>query len=109
MPYCIKVRKYSKWACNAILNENVNFEQMMGPYMLEWYLSIYIFIEYSKCILKSNCIRIIRNDSKKKKKSEDCILGSGFGLRVGLGTTVWAVTCSPYPSSCFKFFDRWFK
>ena len=62
MPYCIKVGKYSKWACKAILNENVNFEQMMGPYMLKWYLRIYIFIEYLKCVSKSNCIWIIRND-----------------------------------------------
>ena len=43
MPHCIKVGKCSKWACNAILNENVNFEQMMVPYMLKWYLRIYIF------------------------------------------------------------------
>ena len=72
MLYCIKVGKYSKLACNAILNENVNFEQMMGPYMLKWYLRIYIFIEYLKCVWKSNYIWIIRNDSKKiKKKSKD--------------------------------------
>ena len=51
--------------------------------MLKWYLRIHIFIEYLKCVSKSNCIWIIRNDSKKK--SEDRVLGSGFGLRVGSG------------------------
>ena len=40
MSYCIKAGKCSKWACNVILNENVNFEQMMSPYMLKWYLRI---------------------------------------------------------------------
>ena len=32
-----------------------------------------------------------QND-KKKKKSKDCVPGSGFGLRVGSGTAVWAIT-----------------
>ena len=27
-----------------------------------------------------------------KKKSKDCVPGSEFGLRVGLGTAVWAIT-----------------
>ena len=36
--------------------------------MLKWYLRIYIFIEYLNCVCKSNCIWIIRNDSKKEKK-----------------------------------------
>ena len=31
---------------------------------------------------------------RKKKKSEDHVPGSGFGLRVGLGTTAQAVTWS---------------
>ena len=52
--------------------------------MLKWYLRIYIFIEYLKCVCKSNCIWIIRNDSKKK--CEDRVLGSGFSLRVRSGT-----------------------
>ena len=60
--------------------------------MLKWYLRIYIFIEYLKCVLKSNYISIIRNDSKKKKKSEDRVPGSRFGLRVGSGTAARAVT-----------------
>ena len=48
--------------------------------MLKWYLRIYIFIEYLNCVCKSNCIWIIRNDSKKeKKKSEDRVPGSGLG------------------------------
>ena len=46
--------------------------------MLKCYLCIYIFIEYLKCVWKSHCIWIIRNDSKKKK-SEDHILGFGYG------------------------------
>ena len=29
---------------------------------------------------------------RKKKKSEDRVLGSRFGLRVGSGIAVWAVT-----------------
>ena len=62
--------------------------------MLKWYLRIYIFIEYLKCVYKSNCICIIRNDSKKKKKSEDRVPGSVFNLRVGLSTVMWAVTTS---------------
>ena len=54
--------------------------------MLKWYLRIYIFIEYLKCVWKSNCILIIQNYSKNKKKSEDRVLESGFGLRVGSST-----------------------
>ena len=34
MPYYIKVGKCSILACKAILNENVNFEQMVVPYIL---------------------------------------------------------------------------
>ena len=49
--------------------------------MLKWYLRIYIFIEYLKCVCKSNCIWIIRNDSKKK--SEDRVPESRFSLWVG--------------------------
>ena len=61
--------------------------------MLKWYLRIYIFIEYLNCVWKSNCIWIIRNDSKKKKKkSEDCVPGSKFGLLIGLGTAARAIT-----------------
>ena len=58
--------------------------------MLKWYLRIYIFIEYLKCVWKNNCIWIIRNDSKKK--SEDCVPGSGFDLLVGSSTAMRAVT-----------------
>ena len=69
--------------------------------MLKWYLGIYIFIEYLKCVWKSNCIRIIQNNSKKKK--EDRLPWSGFGLQVGSGMVEWAVTfsfleCSFYSS-----------
>ena len=63
--------------------------------MLKWYLRIYIFIEYLKCVRKSNCIWIIRNDSKKKKKrkkSEDRVPRSGFGLGAGSGMATWAIT-----------------
>ena len=42
-----------------------------------------------KCVWKSNCIWIIRNDSKKK--SEDRVPGSGFGLQVKSGTAAQAV------------------
>ena len=66
--------------------------------MLKWYLCIYIFIAYLKCVWKINCIWIIRNDSKKKMKSEDCVPGSGFNLRVQLGT---AARPSQKPS-CFS-------
>ena len=52
--------------------------------MLKWYLRIYFFIEYLKCVWKSNCIWIIRNDSKKK--SEDRVPGFRFGLQVRSGT-----------------------
>ena len=56
--------------------------------MLKWYLRIYIFIKYLKCVWKSNCIWIIQNDSKKKKKkSEDCVPGSDrVGYSVGRHT-----------------------
>ena len=60
--------------------------------MLKWYLCIYFFIEYLKCVWKSNCIWIIQKDSKIliiEKKSEDRIPGSKFGPRVGSGN----VTC----------------
>ena len=45
---------------------------------------------------KNNCIWIIRNYSKKekrkkRKKSEDRVPGSDFGLRVGTGTATQAV------------------
>ena len=59
--------------------------------MLKWYLRIYIFIEYLKYVWKSNCIWIIRNDSKKKK-SEDHVPESGFSLSVGSGIAAWDVT-----------------
>ena len=68
--------------------------------MLKWYLRIYIFNEYLKCVWKSNCIWIILNYSKKKN-SEDHVPGSrlgsesGFGLQVGSGTMTRAVTISP--------------
>ena len=45
-----------------------------------------------KCVWKSNCIWIIRNDSKIKNKSEDRVLGFMFGLQVGLGTVARAVS-----------------
>ena len=38
-----------------------------APFMLKWDSRIYIFIEYVKYVWKSNCIWIIRNDSKNKK------------------------------------------
>ena len=53
--------------------------------MLKWYLRIYIFVKYLKCVWKSNCICIIRNDSKKKK-SEDRVPESGFDFWV---VSVW--------------------
>ena len=66
---------------------------MMGPlYVDVVFMYIYFFIEYLKCIWKSNCIWIIQNDSKKKKKSKDRVSGSGFSLRVGFGTATRAVT-----------------
>ena len=57
--------------------------------MLKWYLHIYIyfFIEYLKCVWKSNCICIIQNDSKKKKRDEDRFPGPG--LASGLGQVRW--------------------
>ena len=60
--------------------------------MLKWYLHIYFFIEYLKCVWKSNCFWIIRNDSKKK--SEDRVSGSEFDLWVGSSTAVRAITMS---------------
>ena len=55
--------------------------------MLKWYLRIYIFIEYLKCVWKSNCIWIIRNDSKKKEKKRRRVRivspGSGSASRSG--------------------------
>ena len=43
--------------------------------MLKWYLRIYIFIQYLNCVWKSKIEMI-----QKKKKSEDRVPGSGFGL-----------------------------
>ena len=66
--------------------------------MLKWYLCIYIFsLSILNVFRKSNCIWTIRNDSKKekrkkRKKSEDSVLGSDFGLRVGTGTATQAST-----------------
>ena len=64
--------------------------------MLKMYLHIYFVIEYLKCVWKSNCIWIIRNEKKmiekNKKKSEDRVLGSRFGLWVESGTTARAVS-----------------
>ena len=49
--------------------------------MLKWYLGIYICIEYLKCVWKSNCIRIIQNNSKKKRRTAS--LGPGSASRLG--------------------------
>ena len=52
--------KWTKWAFYATSNEKKRVcDQMMGSVMLKWYLRIYIFIEYLKCVWKSNCIWII--------------------------------------------------
>ena len=51
--------------------------------MLKWYLHIYIFIEYLKCVWKSNRIWIIRNDSKKKKRVRTASPGSGSASGFG--------------------------
>ena len=62
--------------------------------MLKWYLRIYICIEYFKCVWKSNCIWIIRNDSKKKKKKKRVrTVSPGPGSASGTGTEAWAITC----------------
>ena len=58
--------------------------------MLKWYLRIYIFIEYLNVFGKvfvSGLFEMIQ----KKKKSEDCVPRSEFGLRVESDMAVQAV------------------
>ena len=91
MLHCIKV---GNWANGHEMSHQIKTSFVIkrwAPFMLKWYLHIYFFIEYLKCVWKSNCIWIIRNDSKKKK-FEDRVPGSGFGLRVGSSTAARAYT-----------------
>ena len=68
MSYCIKVRNGPNEHEMPHRMKKEFCDQMMGPLILKWYLRIYIFIEYLKCVWKSNYIWTIRNDSKKKKR-----------------------------------------
>ena len=65
------------------IERKCEFQTNDGPYVLKLYLCIYIFIEYLKCVWKSNCIWIIRNYSKKEKKVRTT--PSGPGSASGLG------------------------
>ena len=47
--------------------------------MLKWYLRIYIFIEYLKCVGKVIVFGLFEMILKKKTKSEDCIPRSRSG------------------------------
>ena len=59
-------------------------DQMMSPlYVKVVFTYIYIFIEYLKCVWKSNCIRIIRNDSKKERRARAASPGLGSASRSG--------------------------
>ena len=69
MSYCIKVGNGPNGHEMPHQMKKKKFcDQMMGAlYVKVVFTYIYIFIEYLKCVWKSNCIWIIRNDSKINK------------------------------------------
>ena len=88
MPHCIKVGNGPNRHEMPHRMKKEFGDQMMGPFMLKWYLRIYIFIEYLKCVWKSNCNWIIRNDSEKKKEKKVRTVSSGPGSTSEL-SQVW--------------------
>ena len=68
MLYCIKVRNGPNGHEMPHQMKKEFCDHMMGPLYVKMVFTYIFFIEYLNCVWKSNCIWIIRNDSKKKKK-----------------------------------------